>query len=189
MERSQLSSRFHIGSMLPDFTLPDVENKRVHSLGYFADAKAALVLFTCNHCPYVKGSEDALNKVISEFQPSGLKVIAISSNDAAQYPEDSFEKMKEKALNFNLSYPYVYDETQEVARQFDAACTPECYLFDSNLKLAFHGTVNDSPRDASKATRSYLSDAIQQVLAGKKASPDFFHPIGCSIKWKESQIR
>lgn len=186
MQRDQLSSSFSIGSRLPDFSLPNVDGENINSQKYFSEAKAALVIFTCNHCPYVKGSEEALNSLIAELQPLGLKVIAINSNDAQQYPEDSFEKMREKAANLKLSYPYLYDQSQEVAKLFDAACTPECYLFGADLKLAFHGTINDSPRDSSKATKGYLSDAIKQVLAGQKAEPDFFHPIGCSIKWKLS---
>ena len=186
MERSSASVKFSIGSSLPDFTLPSVDNENINSTQFFNSAKASLVIFTCNHCPYVKGSEDALNKVVLEFQQSGLKVLAISSNDAIQYPEDGFEKMKEKSIKLKLPYPYLYDENQEVARSFDAACTPECYLFDSHLKLAFHGTINDSPRDASKATKGYLAQAIKQLLAGEKPDPDFFHPIGCSIKWKSA---
>ena len=184
MERSNTSVKFGIGSPLPNFTLPSVDNENINSTQFFSGTKAGLIIFTCNHCPYVKGSEEALNKAVLEFQPLGLKVLAISSNDVAQYPDDGFEKMKEKSIQLNLQYPYLYDETQDVAKSFDAACTPECYLFDSEQKLAFHGTINDSPRDASKATHGYLAQAIKQLLNGKKPNPDFFHPIGCSIKWK-----
>jgi peroxiredoxin len=142
------------------------------------------VVFTCNHCPYVKGSEAALNAVVNKFLPDGLKVVAISSNDAVQYPEDSLDKMKEKAEHLKLPYPYLYDETQAVAKDFDAACTPEVYLFDRNHKLAFHGTVNDSPRDPSKVTKEYLLEAIAAVLEGGIPPHQFVHSIGCSIKWK-----
>jgi peroxiredoxin len=184
MERSTVSANFSIGSDLPEFTLPCTDGSNISSREFFATAKASLVIFTCNHCPYVKGSEAALNNVVRELLPNGLNVLAISSNDAIQYPDDSFDKMKEKAIELNLPYPYLYDESQTVAKLFDAACTPECYLFDKDLKLAFHGTINNSPRDPSKVTQSYLAQAINQVLVGEKAVPEFVHPIGCSIKWK-----
>lgn len=184
MERSNASDKFAIGTTLPSFSLLNVNDENIESTKFFSGAKAALVIFTCNHCPYVKGSEEALNKVVNEFLPLGLRVIAISSNDAIQYPEDNFLKMKEKSLQLKLPYPYLYDESQQVAKLFDAACTPECYLFDAEHKLVFHGTINDSPRDYSKATQGYLAQAIKQVLDGNKPDPEFVHPIGCSIKWK-----
>lgn len=184
MERTESSSNFPLGSSLPFFSLPCVDGSTVESSEYLSSGKAALVIFTCNHCPYVKGSEAELNNLIADLQPQGLRVIAISSNDASQYPDDSFEKMKEKSDIFKLSYPYLYDESQAVAKLFDAACTPECYLFDGRQKLVFHGTINDSPRDPTKASKSYLAEAIKQVLAGQSVNPSFVHPIGCSIKWK-----
>jgi hypothetical protein len=123
---------------------------------------------------------------VRRFQPQGLKAIAISSNDAAKYPEDSYEKMRERAASMDLPYPYLYDESQKVARAFDAACTPELYLFDGSRKLVYHGTINDSPRDPTKVTRDYLSDAIGAVLGGAVPNPQFVHPLGCSIKWKDN---
>jgi peroxiredoxin len=184
MERTESSSSFALGSKLPSFTLRNVDDSYVESLEFLSSGKAALVIFTCNHCPYVKGSEVEMNKVIQEFQSQGLRVLAINSNDAEQYPDDSFEKMKEKSDSLELSYPYLYDQSQEVAKLFDAACTPECYLFDAEQKLVFHGTVNDNPRDPTKASKGFLAAAIKQVLAGESPNPNFVHPIGCSIKWK-----
>jgi len=183
MERTDSSSKFPLGSKLPGFNLPNVDGRQLGS-DYLAGAKASLVVFSCNHCPYVKGSEAFLIDVVKQFAEQGLKTVAISSNDAVQYPEDSFEKMKEKSREMNLPYPYLYDESQQTAKLFDAACTPECYLFDSNQALVFHGTINDSPRDPTKVTNGYLARAIQQVLEGKQPDPSFVHPIGCSIKWK-----
>ena len=183
MDRTQASNIFGIGSKLPLFSLKNVDGSTV-SNDYFKEAKAALVVFSCNHCPYVKGSDEMLIKIVRNFQKQGLKVVAISSNDAAQYPEDSFELMQKKARDLNLPFPYLYDETQEAAKSFDAACTPECYLFDSNQHLVYHGTINDNPRDKTKVSRDYLSTAIENVLAGKKPEPEFVHPIGCSIKWR-----
>lgn len=183
MERTATSVTFSLGSKLPTFDLRNVDGKMVGS-SYFTNGKAYLVAFLCNHCPYVKGSEEMLIRIVRQFENDGLKTVAISSNDAVKYPDDSFDKMREKAREMSLPYPYLYDETQDVARQFDAACTPEFYLFDRNLTLVYHGTINDSPRDASKVTKDYLSTAISSVLEGQTPSPQFVHPLGCSIKWK-----
>jgi hypothetical protein len=122
--------------------------------------------------------------VVKRYLSRGLKVVAINSNDATKYPEDSFEKMKEKAVASALPYPYLYDEDQSVARAFDAACTPELYLFNSAGHLAYHGAINDCPRDASKVSKEFLSDAIAAVLEGVAPAQPFVHPVGCSIKWK-----
>ena len=183
MDRTQASNILSIGSPLPFFSLRGVDGSTISS-DYFIGARAALVVFSCNHCPYVKGSEEMLIKIVHNFQKQGLKAVAISSNDAAQYPEDSFELMQKKSKDMDLPFPYLYDETQEVAKSFDAACTPECYLFDSNQHLAYHGTINDNPRDKTRVNQDYLSAAIENVLAGKKPEPEFVHPIGCSIKWR-----
>jgi len=183
MERDTSSNRFPLGSQLPDFELVNTDGRRLGTT-YLKDGTAALVVFTCNHCPYVKGSEEMLIEIVRKLQPQGLRVVGINSNDASKYPEDNFEKMKEKSISMSLPYPYLYDESQEVARLFDAACTPEYYLFDAGHRLVYHGTINDSPRDRSKATKDYLSQAITAVLAGEVPQPQFVHPIGCSIKWK-----
>ncbi len=183
MERTATSATFSLGSKLPAFRLPNVDGQIVDS-SYFDGAKACLVVFLCNHCPYVKGSEEMLIKIVRQFEGDGLKTIAISSNDAAKYPEDSFDKMRDKARTMSLPYPYLYDESQDVARSFDAACTPEFYLFDMSHTLVYHGTINDSPRDPTKVTKDYLSSAIAATLEGQVPNPQFVHPLGCSIKWK-----
>ena len=182
MERPSTSMTFPIGSALPAFNLPNVDGGSIGS-DYLAGALASVVVFTCNHCPYVKGSDEALVAVAHEFQPKGIRFIAISSNDATQYPEDSFEKMKEKAKTMKLPFPYLYDESQSIAKTFDAACTPECYVFDGTGKLVFHGTINNSPRDPTKVTEPFLKTALTQLLSGSDVTPSFVHPIGCSIKW------
>jgi peroxiredoxin len=125
-----------------------------------------------------------LISIVKRFQGEGLKTLAINSNDAVKYPEDSYEKMREKAVAHSLPYPYLHDESQEVALLFDAACTPEFYLFDHEGKLVYHGTINVSPRDPSRVTKDYLSKAIESVLEGRTPEPQFVHPLGCSIKWK-----
>ncbi len=183
MERNAASATFGIGSKLPNFSLPSALGKHLGA-EYLREGKAGLVAFVCNHCPYVKGSEEMLMRIVRRFEPHGLRAVAISSNDAAQYPEDSYEKMKEKAVQLGLPYPYLYDDSQEVAKQFDAACTPEIYLFDGAGKLAYHGAINDSPRDPSKVTKEHLTEAIEAVLAGRTPAAPFVNPLGCSIKWK-----
>ncbi len=183
MLRETASERFALGSAMPQFELKNVDGKKLGA-SYLKGAKAALVVFTCNHCPYVKGSEEMLVSIVKRYAEQGLKTLTINSNDASQYPDDSFEHMQAKTKAMQLPYPYLYDETQDVARLFDAACTPEFYLFDAAGKLAYHGTINDSPRDPDKVTKDHLSTAIEQVLKGQKPNPSYVHPLGCSIKWK-----
>jgi len=188
MQRQSFSTSFPLGSQIPNFSLPNVDGNTI-TQDYFAGAKAALVVFTCNHCPYVKGSESMLLEDVRRYAPEGLKVVAISSNDAVQYPEDGPDKMKEKSQALGMTFPYLYDESQQVARSFDAACTPECYLFDVTGKLVFHGTINDStindnPKDGSQAQKRFLATAVEQLLAGRPVEPSFVHPMGCSIKWR-----
>lgn len=184
MERNSTSDKFPIGASLPEFRLPSVDGS-VIDRSYFVGAKAALIIFSCNHCPYVRGTEEMLHQIIDSFDNRGLRVALISSNDASKYPEDSFEKMREKASNQGVRFPYLYDESQAAAKKFDAACTPECYLFDQELKLAFHGAITDRPKDKGGDRADYLSPAIESVLSGQKPNPNFVNPIGCSIKWKD----
>ncbi len=183
MERTQISTKFPIGSSLPKFSLTSTDGQTIGD-DYLRGAPVSLVFFSCNHCPYVKGSEDFLIGVVNEFKKDGIKAVSISSNDPVQYPDDSFEKMKQKSKDMGLPYPYLFDSTQEVAKLFDAECTPECYVFNSQSKLVYHGPVNDSPRDATKVTKHYLAIAIAQTLQGMKADPAEINSIGCSIKWK-----
>lgn len=183
MERTSPSHKLTIGDSLPNFELPSVDGRSIGT-SYFQGAKAVVVAFTCNHCPYVKGSEEELISLVRRFQGQGLRAVAINSNDPVKYPEDNFEEMKKKAIAMDLPYPYLFDASQGVARAFDAECTPEIYLFDDQLKLVYHGTINDSPRDSSKVTKHFLTDAIEAVLQGSKPTQAFVHPLGCSIKWK-----
>lgn len=183
MQRQASSEIFPLGSGMPQFRLPNVDGRMVGN-EFFTDAAASLIVFTCNHCPYVKGSEEMLRAVYEEWHPRGLKVIGISSNDAVQYPEDSFDKMKEKSIATQLPWPYLYDESQSVARAFDAACTPECYLFNKAGLLCYHGAINNSPKDPSQASQNHLLAAVSQCIERGACSPSYVHPIGCSIKWK-----
>lgn len=183
MERTETSKLFPIGSPLPQFSLQSTDGQMITDK-YLRGAPVSLVFFSCNHCPYVKGSEELLIGTVNEFARDGLKAISISSNDPVQYPDDGFEKMKQKSKNMALPYPYLFDSTQQVAKLFDAQCTPECYLFNHESKLVYHGPVNDNPRDPSKVTKHYLAMAIAQTLQGIKPDPSEINSIGCSIKWK-----
>jgi peroxiredoxin len=182
-ERSSPNTKLPIGSKLPSFSLPAAQGGSVDSSSLIG-AEALIVAFTCNHCPYVKGSELSLIKLVRAHQKEGLTAIAISSNDAVQYPEDSFEKMKQHAIDLDLPYRYLYDESQAVAKAFDAVCTPEFFLFDRAGILVYHGAINDSPRDPSKVKVDFLGTAVRQLLAGKSPEPNFVSPLGCSIKWR-----
>lgn len=184
MQRTSLSQKFPIGSPMPDFTLPATSGPEINAREYLKGAQASLIVFTCNHCPYVKGSEEQLVAIARRFIPDGLRVLAISSNDPLQYPEDGFDKMAEKARVMDLPYPYLFDETQQVAKKFDAECTPEFYLFNADGRLVYHGAINDSPRDPTKVTQHYLAVAIEQVLKLGEATPASTYAVGCSIKWK-----
>ena len=183
MERNSSSTKFPLGSALPAFRLKNVDGSMLDSSTLKFD-KAVLVLFSCNHCPYVKGSEAMLLELARKYSSEGLSTLTINSNDPQQYPEDSFENMQKKSKEMKLPYPYLFDESQDVARAFDAACTPEAYLFNAQRKLVYHGALNDSHKDPSQAKKMHLATAVEQLLSGKDPQPSFVHPIGCSIKWR-----
>lgn len=183
MERGSGSEKFGLGSELPDFTLPNVDGKNLGS-DFLREGSASLVVFTCNHCPYVIGSEEQMISTLVPYLEQGLKTAAICSNESVNYPDDSFDKMKEKSQKMNLPYPYLHDETQEVAKLFDAACTPELYLFNKDRVLVWHGKPNNNPRDPAQATENHLAIALDQLYSGQELAPSFVPPMGCSIKWK-----
>lgn len=173
-----------LGMAAPAFKLPDTEGRLV-SLADFAGAPAVLVAFICNHCPYVKHIRAALAKLGRDFQARGVAVIGISSNDAAAYPDDSPIKMKDEKAAAGYTFPYLYDESQEVAKSYRAACTPDFFLFDKNHKLVYRGQMdssrpgNDKPNDGAD-----LRAALDAVLAGQPPLEKQMPSIGCNIKWK-----
>lgn len=173
-----------LGTACPDFNLPATDGKN-HSRAEAPAGKPFLVMFICNHCPYVIAVEDRLVQLGQDLKKAGLAVFAISSNDAAKYPEDSFEKMKVKAKAKNYPFPYMYDESQEVARTFGAVCTPDFFVYDKNHKLAYRGRLDDSWKDASKVTRRELFQVITDLNSGKAAPKEQIPSMGCSMKWKE----
>jgi peroxiredoxin len=175
-----------LGTPAPAFTLPDTVSGQVKTLTELKGEKATVVMFICNHCPYVKHVNPQLAQMANDYLARGVKFIAISSNDAKAQPDDGPEKMKELALKENFVFPYLYDESQEVAKKYDAACTPDFYVFCGNLKLAYRGQLDDSrPSNNIPLTGKDIRAALDSLLAGKPVSPHQRPGIGCNIKWKE----
>ncbi|MEX1224404.1 MAG: thioredoxin family protein [Pirellulales bacterium] len=178
------STMLPLGTPAPDFSLINVDGRTV-ALSNFLDAPALLVIFMCNHCPYVKHVADELARLGLEYQQRGVAVVAISSNDVANYPADSPEQMVREAEDRGYTFPYLYDETQEVAKAYGAACTPDFFLFDKHQKLAYRGQLDDSRPDSGiPVTGGDLRAALDAVLAGQAPSPEQKPSLGCNIKWK-----
>ena len=174
-----------LGTVAPDFSLPDVVSGKTVSLGDFGDKKALLVMFICRHCPFVKHVQQEFPRMSRDYQEKGAAIIAISSNDAAEYPDDAPQSLKEQAQEFGFDFPYLYDETQEVAKAYSAACTPDFFLFDQNRKLVYRGQLDDSrPGTPVPVTGRDLRDALEAVLEDRPISENQRPSIGCNIKWK-----
>jgi peroxiredoxin len=173
-----------IGTVAPDFRLPDTNGKFV-SLEDFKHAPALVVVFMCNHCPYVKLIREGLAKFGRDYQAKGVAMVGINSNDAAGYPADSPAKMKEEVGAAGYTFPYLFDESQAVAKAYQAACTPDFYLFDRHHKLVYRGQFDDArPGNGVTVTGKDLRAAVDAVLAGKTIAPNQKPSIGCNIKWK-----
>lgn len=173
-----------LGANCPDFSLPATDGK-VHSRNEAEKGVPFLVMFICNHCPYVIAVEDRLIQLGHDLKSMNIPVFAISSNDAKKYPADSFEQMKVKAQAKSYPFPYMYDETQEVAKTFGAVCTPDFFVYDKDHKLAYRGRLDDNWKEPSKVTRRELLLAITDLASGKSAPKDQIPSMGCSMKWKE----
>lgn len=173
-----------LGTSALEFYLPDINGKTV-SLVDFTGAPALVVMFICNHCPYVKHVRDELVRLARDYQPAGVAMVAISSNDARKFPEDSPENMKREARSAGYIFPYLYDETQAVAKAYRAACTPDIFLFDRRQKLVYRGQLDDSrPGNDIPVTGKDLRAALDAVLAEKPVSENQIPSVGCNIKWK-----
>lgn len=180
------SNMIPLGTLAPDFTLPDTVSGSQKSLRELKGEKATLIMFICNHCPYVKHVNPELARLARHYQEKGVKLVAISANDVASHPEDSPEKMKELALKENFIFPYLYDESQQVAKDYDAACTPDFYIFDKDLKLVYRGQLDDSrPGNQVPLSGKDIRAALDNLLAGQPVSPYQRPGIGCNIKWKK----
>ena len=174
-----------IGWQAPEFTLINTEGRKI-SPQDFVSKKGLLVVFTCNHCPYAKASWPLVVELSEKFG-SGIAFVAINPNDGSSHPEDSFEQMKEKKAEWNISFDYLHDPTQQTAKDYQAQCTPDPYLFKNEggaWKLFYHGRINDNWQDAGSVQEKNLEDAMNALIAGKN-SPEVQKPsMGCSIKWK-----
>ena len=180
------STMLSLGTSAPDFSLPNIDGSTV-SLSEFADKPGLLVIFMCNHCPFVIHLRDELARFANEYQERGLSIVGISSNDVATHPDDSPEKMTEEAKSAGYTFPYLYDENQDVAKSYQAACTPDFFLFDSNQELVYRGQFDDSrPESGIPVTGADMRAACDAVLAGQPASEEQKPSIGCNIKWKSS---
>jgi peroxiredoxin len=178
------STMLPLGTKAPDFSLVNVDASTV-SLKDFAGAPALLVIFMCNHCPFVIHVADALAQLASEYQARGVAVVGISANDVSNHPADSPEQMVAEAEERGYTFPYLYDETQEVAKAYRAACTPDFYVFDKDQKLVYRGQMDSSrPNSGIPVTGEDLRAALDNVLAGQPVAEDQTPSIGCNIKWK-----
>jgi peroxiredoxin len=174
-----------LGSQAPDFSLINVDGRTV-SRSDFAGSKGLLVIFMCNHCPFVKHVAGELTRLANDYLPKGLAIVGINSNDAATHPEDSPERMIHEVEERGYLFPYLYDETQEVAQAYKAACTPDFFLYDARQRLVYRGQLDDSrPSNGIPVTGRDLRAAIDVVLAGKQPSEKQTPSIGCNIKWKK----
>ena len=178
------STMLPLGTKMPSFRLPDPQGKWVSSEDY-AEAPAFLVAFICNHCPYVKHIRSHFAQLAREYQAKGVAIVAVNSNDVKSYPEDSPEMMAKEIKAVGYTFPYLYDGSQEVAKAFRAACTPDFYLFDRERRLVYRGQMDDSrPGNARPITGRDLRAALEAVLAGRAVPPDQKPSVGCNIKWK-----
>lgn len=180
------STMIPLGTTAPQFSLLEPTSGKTRSLNELKSNIATVVMFICNHCPYVKHIQPKLVELAKIYQQKGVSFIAINSNDAANYPADSPEKMREEVQQKGFTFPYLYDETQQIARAYHAACTPDLYVFDHDLKCVYRGRFDEStPGNGKNASGKDLSIALDQLLSGKPVNADQKPSVGCNIKWKK----
>jgi len=180
-----LSTMLELGTPAPDFALPDVVTGRTITLSSFRGDKALLVMFICRHCPFVKHVQDELVRLGIDYHGRQVAIVAISSNDVVNHPDDAPHRLKEMAVDLGFTFPFCFDETQEVAKAYRAACTPDFFLFDKERVLAYRGQLDDSRPDNGKPVNGRdLRAAIDAVLLGRPVGADQRPSIGCNIKWK-----
>ena len=181
MVKTESSQKLKTGQKAPDFNLIGIDGK-LYSLNDF-NSKTLLIIFICNHCPFVKARIKDIIDLQSHFNKDELRIVGINSNDP-NYEEEGFENMKKFSKEYKVNFPYLIDETQEIAKTYGAVCTPDPYLFDGEKRLVFHGKINDANNPDSKPTVDIMKENIQKVLRDEKIVKDFDPSIGCSIKWK-----
>ena len=172
------------GDSAPEFNLKGIDDQ-MHSLNDYSK-KGLLVIFMCNHCPFVKAKIEAIKELHDKFKDD-ISIVGINSNDSVKYPDDDFDSMKAVAKEKGLEIDYLVDETQEIAKKYGAVCTPDPFLFDSEKKLIFHGRIDDAMNPEAEVSEKVMINNIQKFLEGQKIEKDFDPSIGCSIKWKEQQ--
>lgn len=172
------------GAVAPDFkNLPGTDGKK-YALSDFAPSRVLVLVFSCNHCPYVQAYEDRIIRLQKDFKDKGVQFAAVNSNDAAGYPDDSFENMVKRAKERKFNFPYLRDEDQSVAKAYGATHTPHLFVFDAERKLAYTGKIDDNWQEPSKVKQTFLRDALNALVQGKKPDPAETFAIGCTIKWK-----
>ena len=179
------SNMMPLGTIAPDFELPDTVSGENKTLSEYKPGKAIVIMFICNHCPYVVHVQEEIVRLANDYLPKGILFIAISSNDINHYPADSPEKMKEMALAKDYPFPYLFDESQDVAKSYNAACTPDFYIFDQEFKCVYRGQLDDSrPGSGIPLSGRDIRKALDDLLNGKTVNADQKPSIGCNIKWK-----
>ena len=177
------SEMISLGTPAPDFTLPGVDGRN-WSLSDFDKSQLLVIMFICNHCPYVKAVQQRLVQLQSEYKTENVQLVAISSNDVDNYPEDSFPMMQKVSREQNYNFPYLYDESQDVAKAYSAVCTPDIYVFDRGRELVYRGRLDDNWKESENVTRRDLKLALDHLLAGEAIPFEQIPSMGCSIKWK-----
>ncbi len=172
------------GDTAPNFHLKGIDGK-IYSLASFNDANALLIVFMCNHCPYVRAKFDVMKGLVDKYGKKGLTLVGINSNDPVKYPDDSFENMKKTAKEQGFNFVYIFDDTQDVARAYGAVCTPDPFLFDKKRTLVYHGRLNNAMSPDHLPTQHDMDDVIGDLISGRKIAKDFLPSQGCSIKWKD----
>lgn len=167
----------------PDFKLPGTDGT-IYTLSSFENAKALVVIFMCNHCPYVKAVLQRLIDLQNELGAKGTQIVGINSNDAVRYPDDSMEAMKQCVAEKKISFPYLFDETQEIAKAYDAVCTPDIYVYGPDRTLLYRGRIDDNWQEPENINQRDLRDAIEAILSDKEVASEQIASMGCSIKWK-----
>lgn len=174
--------KLKIGDKAPDFSLQGVD-RNVYSLSSFKGKKILIIVFMCNHCPYVQAYLERIKSIQSDFGIKSVQVVGINSNDEINYPDDSFEKMVEMSRAKKLNFPYLRDKEQSAASDYGAQCTPECFVFDSERKLMYHGRIDDNYKDENAVKTYDLRNAVNSIIHNQKVAIELTHAIGCSIKW------
>lgn len=178
------SFRVQLDSKPPDFSLQGVD-QQIYDLKHFDGASILVVVFMCNHCPYVQACIDRLVQLQRDFADRGVRFVGINSNDSTDYPEDSFDAMKDFSLQHAMNFPYLIDEKQEIAHKYHAVCTPDIFVYDKERKLRYHGRIDNNWKDVSKVTSHDLRNALGKLTSGQKPDDLQYPSMGCSIKWKQ----